>query len=252
MEAPDGKHSTDTKCLQSAQQRQGPFYLGFSLSGVAEVEHFVGRQDELAAMHSALEGSASDRRSVVVHGLGGMGKTQLAIEFLKRYHKEYSAVAWLNAASEPTLQQSFASLAQRIAKFVPEVYVQTAVNGGDIVAMMCAAKRWLEDPRNNNWLLVFDNYDHPQLGYVVPQNADEGTHQPNQEDANNSADAFDIRPYFPETQHGGIVITTRCSGMPLGQKISLKKLEKTSDGVQILKFTSGRSALDTGKTPFAS
>ncbi|RDL36051.1 uncharacterized protein BP5553_06663 [Venustampulla echinocandica] len=54
----------------------------FSLSNTSDVEHFVAREAELVEMYMALSGDGS-RRAVVLHGLGGIGKTQLSVVYAK-------------------------------------------------------------------------------------------------------------------------------------------------------------------------
>jgi AAA+ ATPase superfamily predicted ATPase len=58
---------------------------------VPEIQHFVARNQELAEIHEKLKRDGS-RRVVVLHGLGGMGKTQLAIEYTKQHKDNYSAI----------------------------------------------------------------------------------------------------------------------------------------------------------------
>jgi AAA+ ATPase superfamily predicted ATPase len=67
------------------------FSIPFSLSGVFEIEHFVAREDELRKVQRALS-SDSSRCTVVLYGLGGIGKTQLAVTYAKRYKDNYSAI----------------------------------------------------------------------------------------------------------------------------------------------------------------
>jgi ATP/maltotriose-dependent transcriptional regulator MalT len=87
------------------------FSVVFSFSDVPEIEHFVAREEELAEMHRTLCGDGS-RRTVVLYGLGGIGKTQLAIAYAKQYRDKYSAVFWLNIRDEDSLKQSFAKAAK--------------------------------------------------------------------------------------------------------------------------------------------
>lgn len=61
------------------------------------------------------------RRAVVRHGLGGIGKTQLAIEYAHRHRKDYSTSVWLDARDETAINQSFARLAERILSYDPLV-----------------------------------------------------------------------------------------------------------------------------------
>src|SRR5271156_2348771 len=77
---------------------------------------FIGRDEELEQMKIILLSGpdSSNRKVLVLGGMGGIGKTQLAIHFTKRYRSSYSSIFWLNAASESTLRSSFRILARRI------------------------------------------------------------------------------------------------------------------------------------------
>ena len=85
--------------------------MTFSLSDVSDVEYFVARENELTKIHETLEGDRS-RRAVVLHGLGGIGKTQLSIAYAKRHKDNYSVIFWLNIKDEDSLKQSFVKLAK--------------------------------------------------------------------------------------------------------------------------------------------
>jgi AAA+ ATPase superfamily predicted ATPase len=63
------------------------------------VEKFVARENELGEIHAALAGDGS-RHSIVLHGLGGIGKTQLAVEYARRHKDSYSAIFWLDIRDE--------------------------------------------------------------------------------------------------------------------------------------------------------
>jgi hypothetical protein len=54
------------------------------------------------------------RSAVVLHGLGGIGKTQLATKYTTRHKEKYSAIFWLNANDEDSLKLSFRDIAQRV------------------------------------------------------------------------------------------------------------------------------------------
>ena len=94
------------------------FSLVFSLSEVIETNHFVARQDALAAMHEKPDGGTG-RQAVTLHGLGGVGKTQLAIAYAKAHGSDYSAVLWLNIKYENSVKQSYARIARRIKQEHP-------------------------------------------------------------------------------------------------------------------------------------
>ena len=96
--------------------------MPFSLTGAPEVGHFVARQQELADIHQGLR-SDGTRRVVVLHGLGGIGKTQLAIEYAKRYRENYSAVFWLSIKDDSSLKQSFRRVAGQIQRAHPSAAI---------------------------------------------------------------------------------------------------------------------------------
>lgn len=56
------------------------------------------------------------RRVVVVHGLGGIGKTQLAVEFARTHQRQFSAVFWLDGSSEASVKQSFVDIVSRLPR----------------------------------------------------------------------------------------------------------------------------------------
>lgn len=89
---------------------KGKFSLPFSLSGVPEIEQFVGRKEELTKMKKAFQGDGCQRKSVILHGLGGIRKIQLAIAFTKEETNNYSAIFWLNGKNKDTLKYSFAGM----------------------------------------------------------------------------------------------------------------------------------------------
>ncbi len=81
-----------------------------------------------------------------ISGLGGIGKTQTAIEYAYRYRYAYEAVFWIKADTSANIESDFKSIAQLLD--LPEK------DGKNVVA---AVQRWLQD--HTNWLLIFDNAD---------------------------------------------------------------------------------------------
>ena len=69
-------------------------------------------------MHKALSGGTG-RQAVTLHGLGGIGKTQLAIAYIKAHRDNYSAIFWLNIKDEVSVKQSYLRLAKRILQDCP-------------------------------------------------------------------------------------------------------------------------------------
>jgi hypothetical protein len=208
------------------------FAVQFSVPEVSHVERFVGRQEQLDAIHQELQHDGS-RKTVVVHGLGGMGKTQIALEYAQRHRQEYSAVFWGNSKSEDTLKQGYAAAAGRIYREHPSlVHLKAVAEGGDLEEAAEAIKRWLSSTGNDRWLVIYDNYDTPKLpGHDKP-----GT--------------FDIRPFLPQAHHGAVLITTRSSQLQLGRRVEVKKLQNIEDSLEILSQTSRRDGLSVSKCAF--
>ncbi|KAH8746821.1 hypothetical protein F5882DRAFT_454954 [Hyaloscypha sp. PMI_1271] len=102
------------------------FSIPFSLSAVSDVEYFVAREDELGEIHKALSGDGS-RRTVVLYGLGGIGKTQLAVAYTKRFTRVVSNVDMKNLDEVITTVKAWQAsnkdpVAVDITKFLPEAY----------------------------------------------------------------------------------------------------------------------------------
>ncbi|KAG9250683.1 uncharacterized protein F5Z01DRAFT_640089 [Emericellopsis atlantica] len=217
------------------------FTLSLSLSGATETSHLVARDEELAWMHQTL-GRSPGRQTVVLHGLGGMGKTQLAIAYVKRHRNNYTASIWLNARDETSLNQSFRNAAIRISREHPGLgYMQSTVSDKDGDASL-AVKRWLDEPRNGRWLLIYDNYDHPKMGGDIEEApVGDGSSLGRTDEANQPApEGYDIRQHLPVTDHGAVVVTTRSSTVQIGELLRLRKLRRIEDGLRILETTSGR------------
>ncbi|KAI1317215.1 hypothetical protein F5Y16DRAFT_414646 [Xylariaceae sp. FL0255] len=203
------------------------FSVTFSLSDVPETQHFVARTGELIEMRETLASDGS-RRFVVLHGLGGIGKTQIAIAYAKRYRDEYSAIFWLNIKDETSIQQSFTKVARQILLRHPDASHLKALDlHQDQEKVVEAVKAWLSLPGNTRWLLIYDNYDNPKLS----------------NDINDTG--INISQFIPGAYQGSIIVTTRLSQVDLGHRVQVRKLELLHDSLEILATTSGRDGLDT-------
>ena len=64
----------------------------------------MGREEELNKIKEAFQDHVSQRKVVLLCGLGGIGKTQLAVAFLKRHRDIYPAIFWFNGKNERSVR----------------------------------------------------------------------------------------------------------------------------------------------------
>lgn len=107
--------------------------------------HFTGREDTLQLL--AEPPGPTRPRGQVLCGLGGVGKSQLALEYAHRHESEYDVVWWINAESRLAARTDLLALARRLG-------VREAKDQDDMLAAVLEELR-----RDRRWLLVFDNVE---------------------------------------------------------------------------------------------
>jgi len=137
---------------------------------------FTGRDDVLERVRDRLlRGSAaSSAAPQALHGLGGVGKTQVALEYAHRFKGDYDLVWWLSADQPELIPTELARLARPLG-----LGLRADSGIAETAAAVLEALRRGDPVRR--WLLVYDNADEP------------GT----------------VRPYLPESRHGHVLITSR-------------------------------------------
>jgi hypothetical protein len=187
------------------------YHIPFSLRGVP-IGKFADRPRDTEALEQALlPQEQSTRRTLVVQGLGGVGKTQLAADFARRHQHSFSSVFWLDGGSESSLKQTLATCASRVpvGQIASTSRMYASGQGGDIHTVVKDMLHWLSKPGNSNWLLVIDNMD-----WDYRQREQDGK-------------AYDMDAYLPEADHGSVLITTRLAHLlQLGERWELKKVDK--------------------------
>ena len=132
--------------------------------------YFIGRETLLSLLHDQLQKKGiSALAQAAIHGLGGIGKTQTAIEYAHRFGNHYCFVLWVPAENETGLKTVYLSIARELG-FIDEK--------ADLETAAAATKAWLS--REDGWLLIFDNADDPAL----------------------------VRNYLPSVRAGGKVLLT--------------------------------------------
>ena len=112
---------------------------------------FIGRDELLSQLATALQSGEPTAlcQPQAISGLGGVGKTQLALEYAYRHRQHYQAVLWTQADTRDALTSSFVTLAQLLNL--------AEKNEQDVNRIIEAVKRWLQ--RQSEWLLILDNAD---------------------------------------------------------------------------------------------
>ncbi|KXJ89485.1 P-loop containing nucleoside triphosphate hydrolase protein [Microdochium bolleyi] len=146
---------------------------------------FVGRSDVLEKLKSQLghgqpQSSGKQHRRVALYGLGGIGKTQIALAhvyWLQETSPDVS-VFWVHASNAERFRQSYVSIAEEC---------QIPGHDDPKTDVLPLLKRWLERKERGRWLMVIDNADDAQL-----VSGPEG-----------------VGRHIPECAHGSVVVTTR-------------------------------------------
>ena len=169
---------------------------------------FTGREAILSDLHTMFtsKGTTSSVQPQAISGLGGIGKTQIALEYAYHYRDDYRAVLWARAGTPEELATDFVAIAQLLNLPEKDAQDQSLVING--------VNRWFET--NSGWLLILDNVDTLAM----------------------------VRDYFPKRNTGHILLTTRAQSMSgLARKVEIDTME-LEDGTLFLLRRAGIIAQD--------
>ena len=128
---------------------------------------FTGRSELLEQIRKDLNAN----RRQAIYGLGGIGKTQVAVEYAYRHRDDYSDVFWVFADSAQSVSIDFIKIAKMLDLPGHDLPEQAVIVG--------AVKRWLGE--KDGWLLVLDNVESAEI----------------------------IRPFLPPQSRGHVLLTSR-------------------------------------------
>jgi tetratricopeptide (TPR) repeat protein len=112
---------------------------------------FKGRKEFLSTIGESLSGASRATVVSTVHGLGGVGKTRLAIEYALLHEPEYSALLFVTADTPEAFRRNLASLCGPLVLNLDER------NAKEEDVRVAAALRWLRE--HPGWFLIVDNVD---------------------------------------------------------------------------------------------
>ena len=186
--------------IKDPENKKGPFYLLPSIAG----RDFVGRKtvlDQIKVLFTDL--NVGQPSNVALYGLGGVGKTQIALQILDWYKSTFPdrSIFWVQARSADLIRQSLTEIGVRCGLFESSSFGQP----------LDSVRQFLRDPTNGRWLIIVDNADsiNPFLdsaGHLDPD------HQ------YKLSIRVMLAHYVPRVSHGQTLYTTRSKAV--GEKLS--------------------------------
>lgn len=174
---------------------------------------FTGRTKELQLLSGIVKDAGKDQRKVaVLHGLGGIGKTDIVLQYAWKNLAAYTSIIWIHSATKEVLKRSLMVAAQNL---IQHLAAHSSSRQPDYIAIACdlgiaglidasgqlvyspeadvqekvegALCKWLSMEGNDQWLLIFDNVDDMKV--------------------------VERAKHFPKSSSGAIIITSRRRGI---------------------------------------
>ncbi|EAW14591.1 Pfs and NB-ARC domain protein [Aspergillus clavatus NRRL 1] len=139
-----------------------------------------GQVDELKKMKQNFQHLVKERKDVVLWGHQGSGKPQLTIHYTTIPRKSYDSIIWIDSSLRHSILESFARVCSNLK--------------GHLERGQSVIKSVLENDTNHSWILVFDNVE--------------------SRDKAPESDSINPRPYFPNSYHDYILLTSTSSDVP--------------------------------------
>ncbi|KAH9238363.1 hypothetical protein K456DRAFT_1746475 [Colletotrichum gloeosporioides 23] len=203
--ASSGATRSDENSIEDTSDSRTPieFSLGVTFRGRWN-RHFTGRSSTLQLLRRMLTSSSSTQDSVplvVLYGPGGIGKTQLALEYARRGQTQYSSIFRIDGTRPDTIETSIKAFLERLKKhYVYHELHNTSprygiINGSSNTASTMSGSStdrfltWLSYKENTEWLLIIDNVD--------------------------DLENVNLRDLLPTTTLGAVLVTSRRSDLAI-------------------------------------
>ena len=154
---------------------------------------FTGRETLLLEMRASLVAG----QLAAFCGLGGMGKTQTAIEYAYRYREGYEAVLWVQAEQAGEFSAGLVEVAKALELPIAREQDETLI--------VNAVKVWLK--QHQNWLLILDNAD----------------------------DLTVVQPFLRGIDTGHLLLTSRAQATGAIKRIEIQKMELEEGALFLLR-----------------
>jgi tetratricopeptide (TPR) repeat protein len=159
---------------------------------------FTGRENLLKELHNRLTSTRAAALTQAISGLGGIGKTQTALEYAYRYRGEYRFALWVSAVSRDSLISDFVKVAALLK--LPEKDEQ------DQNVVVLVVKRWLTE--HGVWLLILDNADDLEM----------------------------VAEFLPTENQGHIILTTRAQSTgKVARSLEVEKMDLEEGSLLLLR-----------------
>ncbi|KAI4134497.1 MAG: hypothetical protein LQ347_001477 [Umbilicaria vellea] len=181
LSVPSSQALSDAACLDKEKTL---FLVPFG-----QDNQFVGREDII----SNIDGKLETEQRVALTGIGGVGKSQIAIEYCYRYRSKNPnrSIFWVHASTFERFDQAYKDIARRLK--LPK-WDDPKTNTLQIVS------DWLTDEDHPEWLIVLDNADDADMFQNPPKGTCKGTAIDHY--------ALPLCRYLPQTK-GSILVTSR-------------------------------------------
>jgi len=162
--------------------------------------YFTGRDQAFKDICTGFESGNAISLTQIIEGMGGLGKTQTALEYAYRYASKYKWIWWVHAETEVSVIASYKQFAVKMG------LVDEAQHDGE--AIIEAVLNWMDS--NDGWLFIYDNAD------------------------NISGDTR----WWPRDNRGNILITTRNKHNFIGEKVDIDVFTE-EESIEFLKKRTG-------------